>query len=196
MRSQKPRVRVDAVRDVNTYAELWHGARTLHSIAKDREDGSKWTSMAALTLAAFTFEAYLNHVGSSTFSTWKDLESLSPMQKLAVVSERLKIQIPTGARPGQTVKALVAFRNSLAHGKALRLVAPPKLVSAELASRWSRADRPVTEWEKLCEPSYVERAIIDLGAVIEAIHKASPIRKEPLFAFGTTLRTAKLQPDS
>ena len=195
MSERNRKVRVDAVRDIFTYAELWHGSHSLLTDSKTREEGSKWTAMASLTLTAFSFEAYLNHLGDRMFRNWTEMESSSALDKLSAICKKLKVRVPMDMRPGQTVKSLIKFRNALAHGKTQRLVAKPKLVSPDYASRWSRGDRPLTEWERLCEPRYAGRARDDIAKVIAILHEASPIRREPLFAFGTTLRTASLQSD-
>jgi len=77
--------------------------------------------MGSLIFTAFSFEAYLNHIGPKIFSCWEALEILSPEGKLDIVCEKLQINIPKGNRPRQTVRELFKFRNNLAHGKTVTI---------------------------------------------------------------------------
>src|SRR5688572_6495359 len=115
--AKRRKARVEASRTVKTYAELWHASRTLCKIATETEEGSTWTSMSSVLLTAFTLEAFFNHLGQRLFKAWEDMESLSPTQKFAVLCEHLNVSFPADARPGQTIRLLVRFRNALAHGK-------------------------------------------------------------------------------
>ncbi|MBU2852384.1 hypothetical protein HF929_15215 [Acidithiobacillus ferrivorans] len=42
------------------------------------EKGSYYTTMSALLLTAFTFEAYLNHLGDKTIKFWEEIEPINP----------------------------------------------------------------------------------------------------------------------
>lgn len=63
-------------REVRTYADLAHGVAVLLEKAKSDAKGSYYTTMGALVLTAFTFEAYLNHLGKETIKFWDEIESI------------------------------------------------------------------------------------------------------------------------
>jgi len=50
-------------REVRTFVDLNHSSQVLILKTKEEPKGSYHTTMAALLLTAFTFEAYLNHLG-------------------------------------------------------------------------------------------------------------------------------------
>jgi hypothetical protein len=190
METARTKVQVERERIVNTYAELWHGSGSLLKSAQEHEEGSFWTSMASLALTAFTFEAFLNHIGVRLFATWEDMESLSPMQKLSVLCERLNVNFDKGARPFQSLTTLVKFRNALAHGKTEKLNPKPTIEDAEKVAKSIRDDRPRTDWELLCSPEFASRAREDLKQVVEQLHGAAKIKDESPFMMGFTLRSA------
>ena len=68
-----PKAQVSKKRTVHTYAELWHGSRVLLERAQAEPKGSKWLWMGSLFLTAFSFEAYLNHIGPKVFECWESL---------------------------------------------------------------------------------------------------------------------------
>ena len=53
----------DGTREVRTFVDLAHGADVLIQKTVQEPKGSYDTTMSALLLTAFTFEAYLNHLG-------------------------------------------------------------------------------------------------------------------------------------
>ena len=61
----------EGTREVRTFVDLAHGADVLIMKTEQEEKGSYYTTMSALLLTAFTFEAYLNHLGDKTIKFWK-----------------------------------------------------------------------------------------------------------------------------
>src|SRR5262249_36383931 len=122
---------------------------------------------------------------------WNDMESLSPLQKLHVLAEKLNVQFDPGARPYQTLAALVKFRNALAHGKTEKLNPKPTIEDAERVAAVFD-DRPQTNWELLCSPEYAERARTDLEQVVNQLHAAAKIEDEHPFMMGMTVRAARI----
>ena len=108
-------------REVRTFADLNHGADVLLNFAKNEPKGSYYTTMASLLLTAFTFEAYLNHLGAKLFSYWENVESIRVMDKYAVICGHFEVEPDMGRRPYQTLRDLFRFRNSIAHGKSVIL---------------------------------------------------------------------------
>src|SRR4029453_16688882 len=81
--------------------------------------GSSWQFLSSAVLTAFTFEAYLNHVGPQVIACWASLERLPPQAKFELLCETLKVEFPEGRgkRPLQTIDRLFEFRNNMAHGR-------------------------------------------------------------------------------
>ena len=195
MKSRPRKVRVSKSRTVNTYAELWHGSRVLLQLAKAEERGSAWVLMSSLLLTAFTFEAYLNHIGQRLFSTWSELEVLSPMAKLDVICEKIELSFHTSARPRQTVEQLFRFRNLLAHGKTVTITEQDKLKDADEYLDEYLGQRPLTSWEKLLESAtHAERAREDVEKIIRKIHDIVKPKNDPLFFSGIGTHSASLEP--
>src|SRR5215472_6307635 len=109
------KVRVSKRRTLNTYAELWVGSELLHRRALDKKAGAYWDAMASLILAAFTFEAYLNHLGPKIFDTWNERRSYD--SKWVTICKKLRLSFPRGERPALSIVELFGFRNALAHGQ-------------------------------------------------------------------------------
>ena len=59
-------------REIKTFVSLNEGANFLIQKAQKDKTGSNYTTMATLLLTAFTFEAYLNHLGEHHFDLWKE----------------------------------------------------------------------------------------------------------------------------
>ena len=71
---------------------------------------------------AFTFEAYLNHVGPQEIESWKEIErKISYREKLSVLSKRLDFKCEPGRRPFQTIWTPFDLRDNLAHGKTIEI---------------------------------------------------------------------------
>jgi hypothetical protein len=111
--------RADAIisqqRDVRTYAELWHASKTVLKTGVREPVGLTWQFLSSIVLTAFSFEAYMNHVGPGTLKNWGHLERLSPEAKLAVICEVLGVELPgtKGTRPQQTISKLFDFEMRL-----------------------------------------------------------------------------------
>lgn len=54
-----------AERELRTYVVLYYAASDLIRKREQIAKGSYYTAMSALILSAFTFEAYLNHLGAA-----------------------------------------------------------------------------------------------------------------------------------
>ncbi|MBM4433411.1 MAG: hypothetical protein FJ025_05365 [Chloroflexi bacterium] len=149
--------------------------------AEEKVEGSYFQLMASLIYTAFTFEAYLNHVGKQIFGCWDDLESLSPKKKLNVIAEKLRVKVNDAERPFQTIKKLIDFRNDVAHGKTIFLK-----TAGEIRIMDSKLDdymhEPLeAEWEKYCTLKNAKRAREDVESIMREFHKASNMGDEDLF---------------
>jgi hypothetical protein len=195
MATTKPKAQVVTRRVLNTYGELWLGSEYLHRRATDERKGAYWAAMASAILAAFTFEAYLNHVGPKIFKQWQ--ERRSHKRKLDMVCEKLGLSFPHGERPGQSIKALFRFRNALAHGKSEVFEPKPRIEVAERFEEQSESRRPQAMWEKFCSDAENVRCVReDVSIMIRAIHEAANPKDDPVFSSGFTSHHATLwEPD-
>lgn len=169
------KARFKGEREVRTFADLNHGANVLFGIAKDSPRGSYYTLMASLLLSAFTFEAYLNHLGDKTFPFWKKIESIRVMDKYSLLCAHFKIDVDWGGRPHQTLKQLFRFRNSIAHGKSV-VVVGERIVDAEAEPHDLM---PQAHWEEFCTWENADRVRTDVSAVVTQMHDAAGLGGYP-----------------
>lgn len=191
--------KVTKKRRIHTYAELWRGSKVLLLLAREQAEqkGSYWLWMGSLILTAFSFEAYLNHIGPKIFKSWKGaLERVPPKGKLDVVCEKLEIDLPKGKRPRKTVSWLFEFRNKLAHGRTETLEEKEALHHGDHYDLYEFLGKPpLTVWEKDCTEDNALRAQEDIQQVMELINEAMP-ENEPLFDFGMYEASASMQQSS
>jgi hypothetical protein len=188
------KVVVTKQRTVHTYSELWHASDCLLDAGVENPEGSSWQFLSSLMLTAFTFEAYLNHVGAVTFKCWADIDQLPPRSKLQLLCEALGVEFSEGygARPLQTISNLLNFRNTLAHGRSIELQSKPLLRTTENYHVAYREEL-LTDWEGLIrDKDFAVRAREDVRAVLERIHDARQGDKEHLFTFGLGLHGASI----
>lgn len=177
------KVKITKKKELNTYSEVWHVSYYTLEQAKKESEGSYFQIISSLIFTAFTLEAYLNHIGKKLFSCWDELErSLSPQQKMNLITEKSKIVINYSKRPFQTAKQLLKFRNDVAHGKSVILKSENILFTSDLD--FLNKKLPLEdEWQKYCSLDNAERAREDIENIMRQIHTASKI-KEPLFFAG------------
>ena len=192
----KPRkVVVKKERMVHAYTELWHASRCVLEAGIEQPKGPSSQFLSSALLTAFAFEAYLNHVGARTIECWSQLDRLPPWSKFKLLCEILGVQFPEGpgARPLQTVAKLLAFRNTIAHGRSLEIKAKPEIRDADDRLDAYLGIKLLTDWERLIQTSdFAERAREDVQAVLERLHGGRRDKKEALFNFGIGLHGATL----
>ena len=180
----KRKVVVTKERNVTTYAEMWHTSYCLLVKGQEELKMSVHQFRASLIFTAFTFEAYLNHIGVKIFSCWEDLERLSPKEKLNVIAERLSVEIDYGKRPWQIMKNLFQFRNDIAHGKSIKIKSE-KILPLEEHSDDDFSDLfERTRWEKYCTEKNAVRARKDVEAIVKIMHKTAGFENDYPFVSG------------
>jgi hypothetical protein len=175
-------------REVRTFADLAHGSEVLIMKTKQDQKGSYYTTMSSLLLTAFTFEAYINHLGDKKIKFWEEIEPIKVMDKYSVLCKELGINPDFSRRPFQTLKSLFKFRNSIAHGKS-KILKETKEVS------WQddpHIHKPRTEWEEYCEIGNAKRAKVDISEVIKELHKTAGLGDHP-FMHGMTITSVSLK---
>ena len=83
-------------RDVRPHASFWHTSRCLLERGKASLPSE---FMASLVFTAFTFEAYLNWLGTQIFRHWSYLERLNPKEELQLIADHLEVKIDNGKLP-------------------------------------------------------------------------------------------------
>jgi hypothetical protein len=176
-------------REVRTFVDLNHGAKVLLDKSLAEPAGSYHTTMGSLLLRAFTFEAYLNHLGSLKLKFWPDIESIKVMDKYAVLCKHLGIQPDFSKTPYQTLSALFKFRNAIAHGKSAILKE-----EKEVSSRSQRHEHtPRAHWEEYCTEQNAKRAADDVTAVIKELHLVAGLGDYP-FIHGVGMGSMSMKP--
>ncbi len=186
-------------RTVHTYAELWHASGCVLDAGLKEPRGSSWQFLSSVVLTAFAFEAYLNHVGPRTIACWSQLERLPPWAKFELLCETLGVRFPKGtdARPLQTITKLLAFRNTMAHGRSTEIKPKPERRDVDDTLDKYLGERPLADWERLIQTNvFAKRARADVEAVLKTVHAARKDPKEGLFMFGLGVHSATLESES
>jgi hypothetical protein len=131
---------------------------------EDRREGVGLEIMAAITMTAFAFEAYVNFVGASVLK--KDwLERDPTPKKRKTIAEALKIEWDESTRPFSTVKELQDVRSILAHGKPHRTKKDWRSVGTHDELQMELRSF-VPDWKaKVISYDFLERAFEDVEAV-------------------------------
>jgi hypothetical protein len=176
-----PHVTIKKERIVRIDAELWHTSECLLIAGQERELGCTHQFRARLIFTAFAFESYLNHIGPSVFASWPEIErKLSPHEKLSLLCERLAVTVDWSSRPWQSIKALMRFRNTIAHGRGEKLKESYK----ETSEHYYRGlyELPLTDWEQYGSKENAVRAREDVLKVTELLQaKTGSIDHLPFF---------------
>lgn len=170
-----------AKRVVKTYADLWSGASVLISKAETDGKDNYYTTMAALLLTAFTFEAYLNDLGEKRIKFWPEIESTTSVnKKYTILTKDLGLASDFSRRPLQTLRGLFDFRNAIAHGKSGVLEVYKRLdATATLSS--PDPDLPKPHWEEYCTLPNATRALADVSEIVALLHRATGLGEHPFF---------------
>ena len=118
--------------------------------------------MGSLLLTAFTFEAFLNHLGDKRIKFWEEIERIGVMNKYSVLCKELNLEPDFSKRPYQTLKLLFRFRNSIAHGRSMVLDGKKIILSED--EPWDH--EPKTDWEEFCTEAIAERRVENLDRTL------------------------------
>lgn len=176
-------------REVRTFVVLNHGVDVLIGKAEEELRGSNYTIIGALLLTAFTFEAYLNHLGGKRLKFWEEIESIPVMKKYSVLYKELDLVPDYSQRPHQTLKVLFKFRNAIAHGKSQVLEE-----AKEINSQDDRCEHtPKVHWEEYCTLDSAKRAKEDIAKIITELHMKAGFGDYP-FEHGVSFGSVSLKP--
>lgn len=190
-----PKAIVTKQRSIHMYSELWKASRCALEAGIHEPRGSSCQFLSSAVLTAFTFEAYLNHVGPTVIENWPELERQPPWSKFERLCEVLGVQFPEGPgkRPLQTIVKLLSFRNTMAHGRSEDI--KPKLELRDANERLDvyLGESPLADWQRLIQTkSFAQRARDDLHLVLNKLHVARREPKERLFSFGLGVHRAMM----
>jgi len=178
---REQRFRVTASATTYTYVYCRGAARRALSQGLEHERGSFYFFMMAGVFAAFTVEAFLNHVGELRVQDWKSLErKLGPREKLLLLRQVAAWSVDEGRRPFQSLRGLLRLRDALAHGKTATqsthgvvVGAPPDAVPT-----------PEPEWKSLCTADYASQFVEDAEAIVRDLSKQSGLVGDPFESSG------------
>ena len=157
-----------AKREVRTYAELYHGAKTLLEAEKELEKGGFYQVMASLILSAFAVEAWLNHLGEKNIEYWQEIDRIPPISKLKIIYQHLKLNYDPSKRPIQTIIGLFYFRNRMAHSRS-EILEENGILKTHPDHHIGKIIK--TKWEKYCKKENAEIVLNDVKIVIEELAK-------------------------
>lgn len=162
-----------------TYGYLWSTANLQREHAENCErKGETFYCIATLVFAAFTIEAYLNHIGPKCLrDKWNDWWSTK--DKLQKLTDHIGLKPDYSVRPYETFHELFRFRDEMAHGKTKTAKSAPVIKNYDSEAI---KEYPETWWESRCTLSYIDRAITDTESIITELHKAAGLEGYP---FGT-----------
>ena len=183
--NMKFRVTHDGV--ARTYAALRHTAWHLLQMAKTHNEGSLLTLQAVAVFNAFTFEAYLNHVGAEEIEFWNEIDRISYVKKLRIIQSQLKMAIDNGKPPFQVIQEVFDLRNILADGRT-QTINESYETDTEPVHRmtWN-----ILEWEKLT-PDKVELYSKSVDEAIMLINAARATPDEMIWDKGIRGRTVEV----
>jgi hypothetical protein len=166
--------RVEAESFINEYVYCFLTAGKALDRAEAGVPGYLFDCMVVTVFAAFTVEAYCNHLGAlrlpGTWDEWADTEV-----KVSRLAADLDIAVDWRVRPFQGVRKVLKVRNRLAHGRTetLKVKGLQKL----------RADQdvrfPKRKWEAECTPRAARRNFDDVEAAITLLHFAAGEGRHP-----------------
>jgi hypothetical protein len=137
--------------------------RIADHLARDDHEGLFLEMIAAVTMTAFSFEAYLNFIGGETVEEWNERQRTR--EKLPTICTALGLTPDYSRRPYSTVEQLLDMRDLLAHGKPRRLKSRQIAEGThdELTAR-ARAKMEVG-WAKALTPEFVAESYGDVEAI-------------------------------
>ena len=147
---------------------------------KEKSPGWMFDELSAMTFSALAVEALCNSIGDRVIDHWdKDFESASPNAKLRILANRLGIEYDKDAEPWASVRALMKFRNLVAHSKPQLIVEEDVMTQEEYDKRLFEV--PQSKLERLITAANADRAVRTVEHLKDIlIEKLEPQQKEGL----------------
>src|SRR5687768_6507004 len=96
---ESKKLRVEHGGTSKSYAMLYNTTWHLLDQAKREVRGSACQLQAAAVFCAFTFEAYLNHIGDAEINFWSEIDRISYKKKLNAIAKRLSTYVNGSTEP-------------------------------------------------------------------------------------------------
>ena len=171
----------EAEREIRTYTYLYMVSKDALDAATKSKDGQFFKIISSLVFAAFSLEAYINHIGEQRIEYWEEIESIKTTSKLKIIYTNLGLSYDNSKRPIQTIIELLRFRNIMAHGRTERIQEQGYIKKEKLDPDENFI---IGKWEKFVNLKEAKRAIEDAKAIMESMCEASGSKKELLFDYG------------
>ncbi|MFN9029615.1 MAG: hypothetical protein ACK54C_02215 [Betaproteobacteria bacterium] len=160
-------------RKFSAHHMLLRAARHALADAESERPGWLYDVLAAMTFSALTIEALCNSIGREVIHAWqRDSEACSPMTKVRILREQLGIPYDDTAAPWSDARALIRFRNDIAHAK------PELIKNAETSSEPRVAPlgyKPLSKIEKGLAIGQARRAVTTAEAIKDALFDKLPV---------------------
>ena len=157
-----------------TYEILWSCCQRQLKLAKTEEDGKMYFLLTSMSMAYFTYEAYLNHalhkVAPDIYQVERtyfvDPDYFGTPGKLKKLCELASLDFPDASkRPFQSIKLLQKLRDSVAHGK-------PDPFEVTVKHRVGENPTAVpSSLDEIVSKTNAERCIMDLEEFIKWLNR-------------------------
>lgn len=182
-RKKEPRITEEGVRETYTYVLLLEASQYSLDDAQNRSSDYLYPCLHSIISAAFSLEAYMNHVGPQVFrTTWSDIEALRPKEKLEAIARKLDVSPDFARRPFQSFTHAFRVRNLAAHG---RTEIEPYEVAVKSEEHDPQA-QPLPRLMRLCSKPKARQVFEDASKMIVLLHKATGRPGSPLWFRGHT----------
>lgn len=179
--SAPKKYRLQATTTTHTYVYCWIAARQALKRAQEEPRGSFYFNTMAGVFAAFTVEAFLNHLGQRRVPDWEVFErKLGPRGKLLLLQQQLRFSADQGKRPFQPFYNMLRLRDALAHGKTVTVATDVVVDNPEDES----ARYPEPKWKKLCTVASVSRMVADAELIVRDLSAATGSKRDPFASPG------------
>lgn len=170
------KVRVKQERPFSAHHLLLGIARRARWAAENENGGGFRQEMIAITFAAFALEALANTFGERLVTRWKDYENATPLAKLRVVAEVLRVgDLNFKEEPWSGAIWLTLFRNKVVHAKP-QILKVEKVVRREESEK-VRRDYPKSALELELTKANAGRAVKVVEGVMALFIKKIPIEE-------------------
>ncbi|UGY20996.1 hypothetical protein HAP48_0049505 (plasmid) [Bradyrhizobium septentrionale] len=159
--------KVQQTKRINIHNDLDGAAFYFTEIVKKKvengiTDALTFDCMAAGTMLAFSFEAYLNFMGDRLVGLWNERDDYH--KKIDRVFQKLKITPDWSKRPFSSIGAMKRLRDTLAHRKPQTIEVEKDFIDKTDGQKGKKIDLS-GDWERLCSPDMIINAHDDLNEV-------------------------------
>ncbi len=186
-----PQFKVERERDFHPHHILISAANTALDDAKAKRPGYLYYELTAIMFSALALEALANSFGDHLILRWKDYESSSPIAKLRIVCDSLRIVVDFDHEPWSTVLWLVKFRNKVAHAKPESIRSEALMSEVEFEAKGR--DMPESAMEKEISLPNAERSVTAVESILEMLYgKLDPYTASSLLMDGWSGSTSRI----